>query len=104
MKKTYFLPIFAFISLLAAVPLGGQENPFTVFPNALGMFGTTLAGNPGGGLHYQRWGEKWGFQATAGALYDPEATFGRTLDYAMVFEGMRSLYTNYYGDFFAGRL
>ncbi len=40
--------ILAVFALLLA-PLAAQD-PFTEFPNALGMFGNTLSGNPGGGL------------------------------------------------------
>lgn len=104
MKKRYLFCVCVLAAAAAAGSLTAQEKPFSAFPNALGMFGTTLAGNAGGGLHYQRWGEKWGFQVTAGGLYDPEASLGRTLDYSVMLEGTRALFTNYYGDFFAGRL
>ncbi len=95
---------FALAAMLIVSPLYGQESPFSAFPDALGMFGTTLAGNAGGGLHYQHWGDVWGLAVTAGGMYDPESTLGRLLDYAITIEANRGLFTNFYGDFFAGRL
>lgn len=91
-------------ALLACLPSLSAEDPFSEFPNALGMFGNTLSGNPGGGLHYQRWGDVWGFQITAGGGYDPEETWGRILDYSVNAEAQRALYTNQYSSAFAGRL
>jgi len=104
MKKPLSITLVSLLLLLAASPLAAEQETFTAFPNALGIFGSSLTGNFGGGLHYQRWGEKWGFQVTAGGFYDPEATFGSTLAYSVSLEGTRALYTNYFKNWFAGRL
>ena len=74
------------------------------FANALGMYGTTGAGNVMGGLHYQRWFNRFGVQFTAGGMYNPEATFETTLDYSALLDGLWTVYGNTFSNFLSGRL
>ncbi len=103
MKTARLLTALAVLATFAALPPAAEET-FSAFPNALGMFGSTLSGNAGGGLHYQRWGKAYGWQVTAGGFYDPVDATGRPLEYSMTLDGLRALYTNYYGNAFSGRL
>jgi hypothetical protein len=99
------LLILGFVCLFPA--LRGQEPPeqdFRAFHDALGMFGSTAAGKPIGGLHYQHWFDNFGFQMMAGGIYNPAAESGNTLDYSATVDGLWTVYGNGFSDFLSGRL
>lgn len=104
--KTNHMLITGVFLLVLAVPaaLYGQEVDKNDFQNALGLYGSTLAGNAGGGLHYQRWAGRLGFQITAGGVFSPNESMGRTLSYSAVAEGLWSVYGNTFTNWLSGRL
>ncbi|OQA63874.1 MAG: hypothetical protein BWY39_00647 [Spirochaetes bacterium ADurb.Bin269] len=100
-----FLVLLQLTSLLAEQPAEtGKIEGFDAFSNALGIYATSLAGDGTGGLHYQHWGKKFGFQGLISAFYDPESTFGRKLDYSCIIDGLYSVYGNTFSRQISGRL
>lgn len=80
-----------------------QEQPVE-FKNALGVYASSAAGDPVGGLHYQRWGERAGFQVTAGGYYNPDESWGRILDVGFSADYLFTVYKNNYKNQLSGRL
>ncbi|HCM27459.1 MAG: hypothetical protein A2Z99_05790 [Treponema sp. GWB1_62_6] len=78
---------------------------FELWPNALGVFGSSLAGHSGGGLHYQRWFERIGIAITAGGLYSPDDdSGGAVLDYSAEFSVQYRVFGEDYSRWFSGQL
>lgn len=99
--------IFIFALFLTGYFLIAEENEQKSpesFNNALGFYGNTLAGDPTGGLHYQHWGKRFGWQCLISALYNPEATFDKKLDYSIIADGLFSVYENKVLSTISGRL
>lgn len=72
------------------------------FPSALGFFSGTVYGeNLFGGLQYQHWFSKLGFQVEGGAIFSPS---NNDLDYSIVGDFLYSVYGDEYSDKLAGRL
>ena len=81
-----------------------SEASYYAFKYALGMFGTTAAGNGTGGLHFQRWFDRFGFQITTGGVYHPDEDYSSTLDYSFVLDGLWSVYGSTFSNWLSGRL
>lgn len=103
--------LFLAIALAAAGGLAAEQSPedskmegYDAFTNALGVYATALADDGTGGLHFQQWGKRFGWQGMISAFYDPEEKFGRKLDYAFIVDGLYTVYGNTFSRQISGRL
>lgn len=80
------------------------DAAYDTFHNALGMYVNSFAGDPAGGLHYQHWADRFGYQITVGAFYSPQEKYSRTLDYSIAVDGLWTVYGNTFSKQLAGRL
>lgn len=106
-----FLFCVLFVTLISALTFADgftkNEKPtvtYDAFNNALGMFASVIPNGGAYGLHYQHWFNKFGFQITGGGFFDPDNTWGSTLDYSVLLEGLYSVYGNSFSEQIAGRL
>jgi hypothetical protein len=89
----------------SSIPLFAEEGTvFERWPNALGVYGNSLAGNPGGGLHYQRSFGSLGLQFTGGGLYTPDSDWGSVLDYSVFIQGTWRVFAEDYSSVVSGQL
>jgi hypothetical protein len=104
MRKT---PLSLILLLILALPLIGEEEgaaAFDEWPDALGVYGSSLAGHPGGGLHWQHWFGQTGVAVSAGGLYTPSAVYGSILDYSLTAMFQRRVFGEDFAPWFSGQL
>ncbi len=105
MKKFFLSSIFIVFFLFFSSVLFGQEEKgpaYEEWPGALGLSFSTLAGNPGYGIHYHYTLGKWGFNATLGGYLDPDNTFYS--DYFLYYAIYSTVQYRVYGHKFTDRL
>ncbi|MDD3823705.1 MAG: hypothetical protein PHN93_08175 [Sphaerochaetaceae bacterium] len=101
MKKKVMLLSCVLIFVLL-VPAFAASDPFSTFPEALGVQVGRLAGI---GLSYQKWNGDDGYQVAVGAMYHPLMNDGHDiLNYNIGFEYMRSMYSDDFAKWLSGRL
>lgn len=107
------LPLVLLFSLLAAAASaqdadGSPGTPaFVEWPNALGIYGSSLAGHPGGGLQWQRWFGRLGTTVTAGGVYAPttdESWGDNVLDYSAIAQLQYRVYGEDFARWISGQL
>lgn len=101
------LAICALCGALGAVPLAAEDaaaSDADSWHDALGMYGATLGDDPSGGLQYQHWFDRAGYQITGGGYYSPNARTGRKFAYAIMVEGLYTVFRNTYSTWLSGRL
>ncbi len=103
-KGRFFIASLIVSLIFSSSALYAKDTAYERWPSALGFSFSSLAGNPGGGLHYQRWLDKLGFACTAGILYSPEAFYGSILDYSVTASVQYRVYGADFADWFSGQL
>lgn len=108
MQVRFIVALAVSACVMALSPVFAEETEETSteknFDNALGFYATTIGfSEAAGGLQYQHWFDRVGFQITAGGYYNPQ-NGGRTINYSVLLDGLFSVYRDDITPWLSGNL
>jgi hypothetical protein len=101
MKK--FLLAILFLASAALCLADPTQPAYEKFPSAIGVFAVTAIND--GGLQYQHWYGRTGYQVMGGILYNDSTSYtGRTMDDWIAGEFLSRVYGDRFADWLSGQL